>query len=433
MIKSNFLYKNIKVNTEKIMQLDLRHYLFKSVFFLLIFVSFPSHSLDSSEVSAWSEDIDNYAEQIVNLHIDPFHSISRKGFYTKLADLKKSLPTKTTEEVLVELMRLTHSFNDGHTSLPLWKREFHYFPFSLKVFDGDVYIVETTNQYKYLLGAKIVSINKVSTADILEYLAEITPFSENEYSSAVRAAEYMIKAEILNGIGVISSVNGTSFELNLNGQLRKLHIETSENPVLNFRLSLGGNSSFNVEEKISDDVWFGSSKDKKTIYVKFRRYPSFRDMDSLGEDILSFIKYNRSKNIVIDLRDNYGGDFFVGLKLAHLLLLADSINWKSGVYVLINNVTFSAAMSNAAQFQQVLNAKLVGEPTGSKPNGYQDMGTFTLPNSDLEVTYSKRLYRFKDDKQNALYPDVDIRLSIRDYIKKEDRQLLWVLNDIATK
>ncbi|MBE8718505.1 hypothetical protein C4F51_15070 [Cellvibrio sp. KB43] len=156
-------------------------------------------------------------------------------------------------------------------------------------------------------------------------------------------------------------------------------------------------------------------------------------MESFADDLLKFINNNHSENLIIDLRDNHGGDFFVGLRLAQRLVLADSINWKSGVYVLINNVTFSAAMSNAAQFQQLLNAKLVGEPTGARPSGYQDMGSFTLPNSQLELTWSKRLYRFNDSQKDALYPDVTIKLSINDYINRKDPQLLWILNDIRSK
>ena len=87
-------------------------------------------------------------------------------------------------------------------------------------------------------------------------------------------------------------------------------------------------------------------------------------------------------------------------------------------------------MSNAAQFSQILNSKLVGEPTGAKPSGYQDIGQFRLPNSGLEVTFSKRLYHFKEDQRDALYPDVSIEVSLQDYINGYDRQLRWVLSDI---
>lgn len=153
-------------------------------------------------------------------------------------------------------------------------------------------------------------------------------------------------------------------------------------------------------------------------------------MENFAQHILGFINENKSERLIIDLRDNYGGDFFVGLKLAQFLLLADSINWKSGVYTLIDNVTFSAAMSNAAQFSQILNSKLVGEPTGAKPSGYQDMGQFSLPNSGLVVTFSKRLYHFKEDQRDALYPDEHIEVSIEDYLNGYDRQLRWVLTHI---
>lgn len=156
-------------------------------------------------------------------------------------------------------------------------------------------------------------------------------------------------------------------------------------------------------------------------------------MESLAEDLLTFINKNKSKNLIIDLRENYGGDFFVGLKLAQFLVLADSIDWKSGVYVLIDNATFLAAMSNAAQFSQLLNAKLVGEPTGAKPSGYQDMRQFILLNSNLEVTYSKRLYHFTNDGKDALYPVVQVEVSIENHLSKVDPQLNWILNDLRLK
>ncbi|WP_202987699.1 S41 family peptidase [Cellvibrio polysaccharolyticus] len=197
--------------------------------------------------------------------------------------------------------------------------------------------------------------------------------------------------------------------------------------------SASTDSIFLRKKQLSDDLWFGSPEDNKTVYVRFHRYPTIKNMESFADDLLKFINNNHSENLIIDLRDNHGGDFFVGLRLAQRLVLADSINWKSGVYVLINNVTFSAAMSNAAQFQQLLNAKLVGEPTGARPSGYQDMGSFTLPNSQLELTWSKRLYRFNDSQKDALYPDVTIKLSINDYINRKDPQLLWILNDIRSK
>lgn len=90
-------------------------------------------------------------------------------------------------------------------------------------------------------------------------------------------------------------------------------------------------------------------------------------------------------------------------------------------------------MSDAAEYVQLLNAKLVGQPTGGRPSGYQDMGQFRLPNSRLLVTYSKRLFRFKDGHPKALFPDVRINVGIRDYLSGTDKTLDWVLDDIASR
>jgi hypothetical protein len=67
--------------------------------------------------------------------------------------------------------------------------------------------------------------------------------------------------------------------------------------------------------------------------------------------------------------------------------------------------TFSAAMSNAAQFRAMTNAMQVGQPIGERPNSYQEPKQFRLPNSDLVVRYSTRYYKFVEGRDNVVAPD----------------------------
>lgn len=55
-----------------------------------------------------------------------------------------------------------------------------------------------------------------------------------------------------------------------------------------------------------------------------------------------------------------------------------------------------AAMTNAVDFRREFGAILVGEPTGARPNQYQESGNFTLPNSGLRITVSTRYYQFQE-------------------------------------
>ena len=283
-----------------------------SAVLLILLLSACGYGQDN--LARWEQDLEFYSQQLIKNHIALFHTLRKDEFRIEIARIKTDIRHKNEDEILVDLMRLTRKINDGHTSFPLWGREFATFPVGLKLVGGELRVVSTSAQYKSVLGAKLISV--------------------------------------------------------------------------------------------------------------------LSDMEKFAKDLLHFIDDNKSENLVIDLRDNYGGDFFVGLKLAQFLVLADTINWRSGVYTLIDNVTFSAAMSNAAQFSQLLNSRLVGSPTGARPSGYQDMGQFTLPNSKLTVTYSKRLYHFKEDKRDALYPDVHVEPSIDDYVNGYDRALRWIMDDI---
>lgn len=398
---------------------------------MVLFLSSCGYAQDNAV--RWQEDIDFYAEKLVEGHIDPFHTLSQASFEDEIVRIRESISHKTENEILIELMRLTRKINDGHTSFPLWGREHASFPLRLKLFGNDLYVLSTTSEHEDLLGSKLISINGAPSFEVVRLLSEISPFSENEFSTAVRAASYLPNANVLSGLGIVKNGGEAKFVFNVQGENKEVNLKPRNSPKLDAQISHLNDAIFSADEKVDNNLWYGSSSDKKTVYVKFRRYTSNSKMERFAKSLLDFIDKNRSENLIIDLRDNYGGDFFVGLKLAQLLVLADTINWRSGVYTLIDNVTFSAAMSNAAQFSQILNSKLVGSPTGAKPSGYQDMGQFALPNSKLEVTFSKRLYSFKDAQRDALYPDVHIEASIEDYRNAYDRQLRWVLSDISDR
>lgn len=153
-------------------------------------------------------------------------------------------------------------------------------------------------------------------------------------------------------------------------------------------------------------------------------------MNSFAEELLEIIKKHKLQNVIIDLRNNYGGNLFIGSILARKLLTADCIDWKSGVYVLTNRATYSAAMINALQFRQLLNAKIVGEPTGANPNGYQDLGQFSLPNSNVVITYTKRLFYLQNLNTEGVQPDFLILPKWEKHEKGIDEVLEWVIKDI---
>jgi hypothetical protein len=71
-----------------------------------------------------------------------------------------------------------------------------------------------------------------------------------------------------------------------------------------------------------------------------------------------------------------------------------------------------------------LNAALIGEPTGEKPNGYGEVRTLRLPNSGLRIQYSTEYFHLlKDSDPDALYPDIRTPDTLDDALAGRDAAL----------
>jgi len=135
-----------------------------------------------------------------------------------------------------------------------------------------------------------------------------------------------------------------------------------------------------------------------------------------------------ARALILDMRDNGGGDNTVGYReIVKPLLACTDLNRKGHLYVLVGAETFSAAMNNAAQLQDETNAILVGETIGERPNSYQEPRQFQLPNSHLIVRASTRYYTFRKTGENAVRPDKEIIPTWDDVKAGRDPVLDWTL------
>lgn len=392
-------------------------------------------SAESAFVKTWSEDIDYLQQQLEKRHINLYHQISKKEFVTTLGDIKQRLPELNPSSVSIELMRLFQKVGDGHTQFAYWGNTHHRFPIELKVFGEKLHLTAVQPNHQQLLGVQLVSINGVDVKDIVHQLKPLLQSVENPYSEMQRLVETIPVAEMLAGIGIIKSEATTAFgfidqqgnrvNANLSSyQSDRLPKLAKLNP-LPPETFIKHKASINGVELLLDIK-------RQTALIRFDNYPASK-MSKFAEQLSAIFSQHKIRNLIIDLRENGGGDFFVGLTLAWGVVVCDQLDWQKGIYTLIGRKTFSAAMSNAAQFRQILNAKLVGEPTGSSPVGYQDADTFQLPNSGWVVMHSKRFYRFQETDSPGVQPDIYIPPSLELMQQGKDVQLEWILADIATR
>lgn len=408
----------------------------KSKFIIvLVFISSIACA-QSTKKEQWLSDLALYHQALESNHIDLYHQIDKASFESTINTISKSIDHLSDWEIALKLMRLTRKIGDGHTAVSITNWETHAFPMSVKKISNQWRVVKISADKKELLGARLESIDGTNIEEVERKLSNVVQYVENSHSEVVRIGNYLPISELLYTLKITQSAQKAVFGL-VTADNKKLNLTVKALPKSELaqqqyeHLSIQSSAVGKPKNADFDYLWYTNIEGTKATYIRFDNYPSFEEMVGFVEKLIEFTTHNQSQQLVIDLRNNGGGDLYIGLVLANALNLVDSVDWKHGVYVLTSGVTFSAGASNAALFRQLLNAQVVGTPTGSNPTGYQDMGEFVLPNSKLRITYSKRLFRIQEMITEGVQPDRLIKHDWESYSQGEDNVLNEVIESLG--
>lgn len=401
---------------------------------LLIILIFISNlvAAQQNRTEQWQSDLQFYRQELEKNHIDIYNKIDKQSFKKELNTISSSVEKLTDWEIAVQLMQLTRKIGDGHTSVSVINWETNYFPIEVRKISGKWRIIKTTEEYSEILGMSIEKIDGVDILEIEQNLSTTVQFVENKYSEIIRIGEYLPLSELLFALKITQSTQKAKFQL-LTDEGKKIKLTINSIPKNELKNQKYNELKIKIPEISKPAIvdfeylWFTQIEGTNATYIRFDGYPKFEETIPFAEKLVEFMIKKQSKQVVIDLRNNGGGDLYIGLVLANALNMVDGIDWKNSVYVLSSGITFSAGASNVALFRELLNAKIIGTPTGSNPTGYQDMDEFILPNSKLRITYSKRLFRIQEVATEGIQPDIFIDYNWEDYSNGTDNILKEVL------
>jgi hypothetical protein len=374
----------------------------------------------------WREDLQFFARELPKRHANAFHHVSKERFEAAVADLDRQIGRLNGDEMYVALDRMANQIGDGHTYVG-FPPDRANLPFGLHRFGDEYRVTAVAAGLEKALGARVVKIHDTPIARAREILLTLTPQDETTWLAEGRVENFLTIGLVLHGAGIIADRNtarytladdaGHEFAVDVHAlppDARPNWIHAYKEPPL-FR------------QQPSERFWFTHLSDTKTVYCNFRGY---QGLGKQAPKLLKLVADAKPDKLVIDLRQNGGGDYTEGLRhLVRPIKELPDINKKGHLFVLIGPSTFSAAMSNSAHFRAQTAALLVGQPIGEKPNSYQESRRMTLPNSKLVVSYSVRLYKFVDEGgENVIRPDREIVPTWDDFKAGRDPVLEWVLN-----
>ena len=379
----------------------------------------------------WRDDVRYFARELPKRHKNLYHATTKEQFEKAVADLDAAIASLQDHQIIVKLRQVAATVGDGHTGVQL-PAYFKRYPLNIYWFGGELRVIAAAKEYEGARGARIIKIGDLDIDEVSARVATCFPSkdNENEWFVLNTGPALMMRPEVLHALGVVSDPARAAFTVQHDdGRVITLDISPVVVPApVNGVVALGLVPVVQPplsRQRPGEAFWFTFLQDKQTAYANFRRYPSLKQN---ARAFFDFIDRNPTQRVVIDLRQNGGGDFFEGR--AHLvepIKKRPAINQKGRLFVAVGRQTFSAAMVNAIDFRKETNAILVGEPIGERPNSYSENDEMTLQNSKLVVSYSTRYYKFVDQDVAAVLPDVHIEQTWADFRTGRDGVIDWVL------
>ena len=380
-------------------------------------------AMPQAGADTWRADLRFLAEELPRVHVNAFHTIGADSFAAAVRELDAAIPQMNDDQVVVGLMRLVALIGDGHTHLDLPPTSPRY-PFELAWFGNELRIVAAGESHDVALGAQLIGISGMSLDSVMTMVSNLVPRGENEGRTRLTATMLLTSPIVLHGLGLSPTSMQTDFDLVTSGGDQITETMAAANPreMSGWRLATDHPPLW--LRRLGESWWVEVLPEAKTIYLSFSAYPPEAEFRQRSLELGRLLDASESQRLVIDLRRNGGGDFTL---FRNVLLPVLEGRRALGVYALIGPGTFSAAMVNALDLRNELNATLVGEPTGARPNSYSEHGDFLLPNSGLRVSYSTRHYRFGADSAEAVDPDQRIEPEWEDFRSGRDPVLDWIL------
>jgi hypothetical protein len=405
-------------------------------------------------VADWRESIARLVADVRATHPDPFTKVGRLTFARAAQKLQQDLPQLTEEQRVIRTMRLLALFGDGHTQVeptgPDWRL---WYPVRIMEFPDGYFVTAAHRSVQHLAGAQILEMGGTPIDAVAED-ARTLMGADNQFDRRQRM--YAVhNSRLMKGLGYANADGSIEVKARLrSGKVveRKLTPQALDEPRF-------VNADTFLEWVYPSEV-YGIGKDENWV-AAFGSLPSasFRKADatrpihlaertryftrSIAERDAYYIQLNqiddttfmpfveqalqevdaqRPRHLIIDMRNNFGGDASRALEAVHSFVRREQSRPWQQLYVLTGPKTFSAATLFLAEFLDNVQATIVGEPGAAALNHYGDPTAQTYLKAGLRAQISTLWHQKSDsnDLRTFLPVDVPAPFTFTDYINGHD-------------
>jgi hypothetical protein len=400
-------------------------------------------AMPADTAARYQHDLELLAKTLPERHANLFHDTPRETFEREVAALRARLPGLDESEALIGLVRITSLARDGHTALFLLPFPgtsaipgVTQLPIQFYDFEDGLRVIATDQAHAALLGATLTSAGDLPVDELRRRIIELVP-QDNAMGRSEYVAWYAALGTVLHGIGASDDPHRARLGFSQRGKRLTVELAAMDTPP-------GTGWAYHLITLPGPrDTWVGAGDQVPTprwLRDSTRPYWFERDADGLvyaqinllrdagaqtfadfAADVLKQVANDDRARLVIDLRFNRGGNGDLIWPMVHGLIRHDAVNRPGRLFVVTGRRTFSAAQMFANALEQHTKALFVGEPTGSSPNHYGEVGQIKLPETGLGLIYSQYFYQHHPaDRRPWIPPHLSAPLTWDDLVSGRD-------------
>lgn len=255
----------------------------------------------------WRDDLDFFARQLPTQHPDAFANTPKNKFDAAVADLAAKLDHMNSDEIYIGLDHIANQIGDGHTYVD-FPRDSANLPLDIRQFGNETRVRVVAAGYEQALGARVVAIQDTPIAKARELAWAVTPIAETTALRDSRVDAMLTTGMALHGLGITPDRNAAQFTL---------ASDDGKQFVVDFKALPAGPEPkwIHVNNALSEQPVSGNATctylgDERTLYCNVRM---ILDLAELSKQMLDAIKSVHPDKVAIDLRQNGGGDYNIGL------------------------------------------------------------------------------------------------------------------------
>ena len=401
--------------------------------------------------------------KLEKIHPDLYMYTPKKELDLFFDSLYNTISSPLTEQEFYNIITLLNSkIKDGHTMfLPSEKARNYFnqntgfFPFYIIILNRKLYVNMNCSPDTLIKeGAEIESINGISTQDVLEQLLkrQIRDGENQTYPTWILTNYFKDYYSFSFGHPRIYSIayrnaNAGLQTITINA-LSRDSIQVYRRAKYSGRMPATGEKqgiTLDINGQAGTAILAIKSFDKSLLKSEYKQ-----EFKSTLQAMFSRIRDNRIQHLILDIRNNQGGDFETGRFLLswlirepteylknsaeYRMLAAFKNNYTGNLYVLINGGTFSNSGIVSSYLELAGRAVFIGEEAaGNKIVISGDPGDGILPNTKITVQLSSKKYIIRDavNEGHGVIPAYYITPSVEDIINGKDPAKEFALDLIS--